>query len=162
MLGRKRREQNAALIKVGSKWWNPGDVLMAHAPSEPLLSRELGDLILDYQGGSLMPRNIAALNRPVSSKDLEKNSEVMEAAIEVLKGLGPNWDMLHMVLITSCEEAFSRPIGELLDVEKAVLRSTTEAAVRLYRAGENDSVIKILGFGIALFSRAYDWDNQGR
>lgn len=161
MLGRKRREQNANFIKVGSKWWNPGDVLMAHAPNEPHLASELGDLILDYQGGGLAPRNTSALNRPVSSEDLEKTSEVLEAAIEVLKALGPNWDMLHMVLITSCEETFGRPISELLDVEKAVLRSTTEAAVRLYRAGENDSVIKILGFGIAAFSRAFDWDQHG-
>lgn len=160
MVGRRRREEREALIKVGSKWWNPGDVLMAHAPSEPNLANELGDLMLDYQGGGLMPRNISALTRPVSSDDLEKTSEVMEAAIEVLKELGPNWEMLHMVLITSCEDVFDRPISELLDVEKAILRSTTEAAVRLYRAGENDSVIKILGFGIAAFSRAYDWDQK--
>ena len=145
---------------------DPSDILIASASERSLKQSQIGDLILDYQGGGLLGSEEAGgyIRSSPSEGDLERAQEVTESVLALLTEIGPVFDLLQQLLITRTLEVLGREGQELSATEHAVLDATATAVCLLSekwrRGGATvEDVMRVVVVGTTLAVRTATWES---
>ena len=144
---------------------HPGDVLGCFVERSGLVETQIGDLILDSQGGGLLSSgdSITYMCAPPSDLEMERAMTVFMYLVHVLEEEGLNSASLFAGMCQAVRQVLRRERDSVFTpTEFAVISATVNgicSAERLVRKPTREDILYIASIGSAFAVRVKTWED---
>ncbi|MDA2974002.1 MAG: hypothetical protein O2986_05570 [Actinomycetota bacterium] len=142
---------------------DPSDIIIASASERAMRESQIGDLILDYQGGGIAgsAAALAYMRSAPTEDEIERAKEITRSVLELLTEVGAVFNLLNPLLIVKTLEVLGREGQDLSSTEYGVLEATATAVCHLAgrRDATMDDVMRVVVVGTTLGVRTATWES---